>query len=223
MCGRYTITSPLDEILALFGATGRPNFGPTWNAAPTQSLPVIRRGRDGGARLSLVRWGLVPHWSKTGPAGARPLINARAETAAQKPAFRQALARRRALVPADGFYEWTKDETADGGARQPWFITRNDGAPMVFAGVWERWGEGAERVDSFAILTTQASADIAHLHHRTPVMATPDQFEPWLDPRADPAPFLTAPPEGSLTAVKVSSKVNSAREDGPDLIEPLAD
>lgn len=222
MCGRYTISSPLDELLALFSATGRPNFGPTWNAAPTQSLPIARRGRDGGARLSLVRWGLVPHWSKTGPSGAKPLINARSETAAHKPTFRQALARRRALIPADGFYEWTKDETADGEARQPWFITRTDGAPMVFAGVWERWGEEAERVDSFAILTTQANADIAHLHHRTPVMLTPDRFAPWLAPETDLAPFLTAPPDGVLNAVKVSPTVNSARRDGPELIAPIA-
>jgi putative SOS response-associated peptidase YedK len=218
MCGRYTLTYSLEDLLALFGAPDRPNFAPTWNAAPTDAMPVVRRGGDGGPRLSLVRWGLVPHWSRTGPTGSKPLINARSETAHEKPTFRQALARRRALIPADSFYEWTKE----GDARQPWLIRRTDGHPMVFAGLWERWGEGADRIDSFAILTAEAGDDIRHLHHRTPVMVTPDRFPAWLDPANDPAPFLAAPPEGALEAFRVSAAVNSIRRNGPELIEPLA-
>lgn len=222
MCGRYTLTYTLEELLEMFSIPAqpqRPNIAPNWNVAPTDAMPIARRGRDGAARVTPVRWGLVPYWSKTGPQAAKPLINARAETAAQKPTFRQALARRRALVPANGFYEWTKE----GEARQPWFITRTDGHRMVFAGVWERWGEGEARIDSFAILTTTANADIAHLHHRTPIMLTEEAYAAWLDPAHAAGDFLTAPPEGSLQAVRVSRRVNSIRETGPDLVEAVQD
>ncbi|XBQ15227.1 MAG: SOS response-associated peptidase [Oceanicaulis sp.] len=216
MCGRYVISLTLDQLADIFGFEDRPNLAPNYNAAPTQALPIVRRGRDGEPRLSEVRWGLVPHWSKTGPDGAKPLINARAETAAEKPTFRTALKRRRALVPADGFYEWEK--TADG--KQPHFITRTDGAPMVFAGLWERWGEGEAKIDSFAILTTAANADIAHLHHRCPVMIRPEDFAAWLDPEADPAAFLRPEPDGALTARPVSKRVNAVRENDPGLLDP---
>jgi len=209
----------LDELIALFGPMDRLNFAPTWNAAPTQALPVIRRGRAADFRLTNVRWGLVPHWSKTGPDGSKPLINARSETAAEKPTFRAALSRRRVLAPADGFYEWSKTES---GGKQPWFITRRDGAPMVMAGIWERWGEGAERVDSFAILTTQANSDIAHLHHRSPVFIPRERFADWLNPDVDPQPFLVTPPQGSLTARAVSPRVNAVRENDANLIDPDA-
>ncbi|MFW5660997.1 MAG: SOS response-associated peptidase, partial [Oceanicaulis sp.] len=200
-----------------FGFEDRPNLAPNYNAAPTQSLPIVRRGREGEPRLSEVRWGLVPHWSKTGPEGTKPLINARAETAAEKPAFRTALKRRRALVPADGFYEWTKTE--DG--KQPCFITRADGEPMVFAGLWERWGEGAAKIDSFAILTIAANADIAHLHHRCPVMIAPENFSDWLDPDADPAALLKPESDGVLQARPVSPRVNAVRENDAALLNPL--
>ena len=217
MCGRYVISLTLDQLADLFEITDRINLAPNWNAAPTQSLPIVRRGRDGGMRLTEVRWGLVPHWSKTGPEGAKPLINARAETAAEKPTFRNALKRRRALVPADGFYEWSKTETG----KQPWFITRRDGAPMVFAGLWERWGEGDDTIDSFAVLTTRANADIADLHDRCPVMIEAPDFARWLDPETDPAPFLTPQTEGILTARPVSPRVNKVAENDEALLNPL--
>lgn len=216
MCGRYVISLTLDQLAELFETPDRPNLEPSWNAAPTQALPIVRRGKHGEMRLSKVRWGLVPHWSKTGPDGAKPLINARCETAAEKPTFRAALSRRRALVPANGFYEWSKTET---GGKQPWYITRTDGRPMVMAGLWERWGEGPDRIDSFAILTCAANADIADLHHRSPVFVPDDAFAAWLDPATDPAPFLHAPPEGVLTARKVSARVNAVRENDAGLIE----
>lgn len=225
MCGRYVISLTLDQLSNLFetpdSINGRINLAATWNAAPTQALPIVRRGREGGMRLSQVRWGLVPHWSKTGPDNSKPLINARAETAAEKPTFRQALKRRRALIPADGFYEWTKTE--DG--KQPFFITRTDGAPLVFAGIWERWGErwgeGEETVDSFAILTTAANADISHLHHRSPVMIARASFADWLDPDMDPQPFLIPPAAGTLTARPVSTRVNKVAENDASLLNPL--
>lgn len=221
MCGRYVISLTLDQLSDLFeipdSINGRINLAPNWNAAPTQSLPVVRRGRDGAMRLSEVRWGLVPHWSKTGPDGSKPLINARAETAAEKPSFRAALNRRRALIPADGFYEWAKTETG----KQPWFITRTDGAPLVFAGLWERWGEGADAIDSFAILTSAANADIAPLHHRSPVLVERGRFADWLDPEIDPQPFLTPPADGTLTARPVSPRVNAVAENDEALLNPL--
>ncbi|MGJ3230956.1 MAG: SOS response-associated peptidase [Oceanicaulis sp.] len=217
MCGRYVISLTLDQLADLFEIDDRINLAANWNAAPTQSLPIVRRGREGEMRLSEVRWGLVPHWSKTGPDGAKPLINARAETAAEKPTFRAALKRRRALVPADGFYEWTSTQAG----KQPWFITRADGAPMVFAGLWERWGEGEEVFDSFAILTTGANADIAHLHHRCPVMIAREAFTAWLDPEADPQPFLKPEPDGTLTARPVSKRVNKVAENDASLLNPV--
>jgi putative SOS response-associated peptidase YedK len=216
MCGRYVISLTLDQLAELFETEDRPNFAPSWNAAPTQELPVVRRGKEGEPRLSLIRWGLVPHWSKTGPDGSKPLINARSETAAQKPTFRTALKRRRALIPADGFYEWSKRED---GSKQPWYITRADGEPMVMAGLWERWGEGDEKVDSFAILTHEAGPDIAHLHHRSPVLVEREDFSRWLDPDTDPQPFFAVEPEGRLTARAVSDRVNKVRENDEGLLD----
>lgn len=216
MCGRYVISLTLDQLSELFETEDRPNFAPSWNAAPTQSLPVVRRGKDGEQRLSLIRWGLVPSWSKTGPDGVKPLINARSETAAEKPTFRAALKRRWALIPTDGFYEWSKRED---GSKQPWYITRSDDAPMVMAGLWERWGEGDERVDSFAILTAEAGPDIAHLHHRSPVFVERADFNRWLDPDTDPADFFTVEPQGALKARAVSDRVNKVRENDEHLLD----
>lgn len=216
MCGRYVISLTLDQLSELFETEDRPNFAPSWNAAPTQCLPVVRRGKDGEQRLSLIRWGLVPSWSKTGPDGAKPLINARSETAAEKPTFQAALKRRRALIPADGFYEWSKRED---GSKQPWYITRSDDAPMVMAGLWERWGEGDERLDSFAILTAEAGPDIAHLHHRSPVFVERADFNRWLDPDTDPTDFFTVEPQGALKARAVSDRVNKVRENDEHLLD----
>jgi putative SOS response-associated peptidase YedK len=218
MCGRYVISLTLDQLADLFETPDRPNFAANYNAAPTQTLPVVRLGKAGEMRLSLVRWGLVPHWSKTGPDGSKPLINARAETAAEKPTFRTALKRRRALVPADGFYEWGK---AEDGAKQPWYITRSDGEPFVFAGLWERWGEGEAQVDSFAILTVDAGPDIAAFHHRCPVIVERKDFDRWLDPGADPQGFFEVQERGRLSAHKVSSRVNRVRENDAGLITPM--
>ena len=216
MCGRYVISYTLDELRQLFEFEDRPNLEPNYNVAPSLNLPLLRRGAGGQLRLTPVRWGLVPHWSKRGP-GSQDPINARSETAAQKPSFRQALARRRALVPASGFYEWQRE----GETKTPYFITLSDARPMVFAGLWERWGEGEAQIDSFAILTAPANEDIAPIHHRTPVLIDPDAAHAWLDPDTDPAPFLTAPPKGTFGLREVSKTVNSVRNGGPGLIEPV--
>jgi len=190
------------------------NEPPRHNIAPGQELLCVT-----AQGLSRMRWGIIPvgRVNARGRPVMETLINARSETAADKPSFRQALQRRRALIPADGFYEWSKDET---GAKQPWYITRTDGQPLVMAGVWERWGEGADRVDSFAILTTAASEDIAHIHHRSPVFIPEGRFADWLNPETDPQPFIKAPPEGALTLQKVSVRVNAVRENDASLIGP---
>lgn len=209
------VTYDLDQLRTMFNVTDRPNFEASWNAAPTQSLPVIRRGKEGERRLSLIRWGLVPHWSKTPPEKSKPMINARAETAAEKPMFRTAYSRRRALIPANGFYEWTRDEEG----RQPWYITRQDDAPLVFGGLWERWGEGTEQVDSFAILTTAANEDISHLHHRCPLLVSAEEYDRWLDPDEDPSDSMVPLPDHVLKARKVTKQVNAVRNNGPDLLK----
>lgn len=221
MCGRYVITLTLDELRAVFDTDDRPNLEPNWNAAPTQMLPVVRRGKAGEQRLTPVRWGLVPSWSKDPPSKAKPLINARSETAAEKPAFRTAMKRRRCLVPANGFYEWSGEK----GAKQPWYITLSSGEPMVFAGLWERW-TGApepdapeETVDTFCILTAEAPEDIAHLHHRCPVLIAPEDFNRWLDPETDPGGLIAPTAAGRLEAVAVSTRVNKVAENDADLLK----
>lgn len=218
MCGRYVISLSLDQLGDLFEVPDRPNFAANYNAAPTQSLPVVRRGREGGMRLSLIRWGLVPHWSKTGPEGSKPLINARSETASEKPTFRTALKRRRALIPADGFYEWHRRED---GSKQPYFITRADGEPFVFGGLWERWGEGEDRVDSFAILTNAAGPDISDIHHRCPIIIEREDHARWLDPDTDPQGFFPVQGVGKVHKREVSARVNRVHENDAGLLDEL--
>ena len=139
MCGRYTLTSPLEALRELFGFVERPNLEPRANIAPTQDVLAVRLGEDGARHAAALRWGLLPPWAKDRRDGAR-MINARAETVATSPAFRKAFAARRCLIAADGFYEWQK---RDGGAKQPYRICREDGAPFAFAGLWERWHDPA--------------------------------------------------------------------------------
>lgn len=216
MCGRYAVTLPPDAMRALFKVKDRPNYPPRWNAAPTQDLPVIWRDPETGLRrLSLMRWGLVPFWAKA--IDPKPVINARAETAAQKPMFRQALKKRRALIPADGFYEWA----GEGRSKRPHFIHAAQGGPVAFAGLWEVWSDKTHGdVRSFAILTVKANADMADLHDRMPVILAAEQWAAWLDPEA--APLDLAPAlDGALRAYEVSAEVGSAKNDGPRLIEPV--
>ena len=162
MCGRYLITTPVEAIRQIFKVDQRPNLAARYNVAPTQSVPIIRRNED-GRELVMARWGLVPFWAKDLKIGAR-MINARAETVAEKPAFRDAFRRRRCLVIADGFYEWRK---VDGG-KQPYLIRLKGAAPFAFAGLWERWTdkESDERIESCTIIVTEANALIAPIHDR---------------------------------------------------------
>ncbi len=223
MCGRYSLTSPVESVVQLFDLDTRPNLPPRYNIAPTQEVAVVRT--EGGARsLGLMRWGLVPAWAKD-PAIGQRLINARGETAADKPSFRSAFKRRRCLIPADGFYEW---QARGRGPKQPYRIARPDGGPFAFAGLWEAWrdGEGDERL-TCTILTTEANRALREIHARMPVILGPDDYGPWLDvDGAAPAALqglLEPVPEDWLAAYPVSTRVNNVKNDDPACIAPLGE
>jgi putative SOS response-associated peptidase YedK len=221
MCGRYLITSAPEAFRRLFGYPEQPNFPPRYNVAPTQPIPVVRV-LEGRRQFALLRWGLIPPWVED-PRKFSLLINARADSVNDKPAFRNAMRRRRCLVPADGFYGW-KDEN---GRKRPYCIRPKDGAPIAFAGLWENWmGPNGEEMETAAIITTAASREIAHLHDRMPVILPPEAFELWLDcsnvDALTAAAMLVPTLPGLLDAYEVSPAVNHADNDGPHLLEPAS-
>lgn len=218
MCGRYSLTTPVAALRDLFGFSARPNLAPRYNIAPTQEVAVVRLASgSGGRQLVMLRWGLIPSWARDLATGS-PLINARAETAAEKPAFRSAFRHRRCLVLADGFYEW---KASEGGPKQPWRITRADGAVFAFAGLWEHWETpDGEAVESCAIVTTEAAPAIGHIHSRMPVILAPGGLDAWLAGSPSDAGALLHPYEGSLDARPVSRRINNVRNDDASLIEP---
>jgi putative SOS response-associated peptidase YedK len=194
-----------------------PNWEPTWNMAPTRNAPVVRLHPETRARhLDLLRWGLVPHWAKD-PKAVRQPINARAETVATAPMFRDALLRRRCLVPADVFYEWQVTE----GGKQPFAIARADGQPIVFAGLWEgRRGADGTVLRSFTIVTTIANGTLRPLHERMPVILEPADWPAWLG-EADVDPIgLLRPSEAEMRFWRVGTAVNNVRNDSAALLEP---
>ncbi|MFD1341366.1 SOS response-associated peptidase [Litorisediminicola beolgyonensis] len=225
MCGRFALTLPHDAMAQLFAAAPDNDLPPVpnFNICPTNSVAVVlREGDDDSAprRLSALRWGFLPHWYKTQTDGPL-LINARAETLAEKPAFRAAARARRCLIPATGFYEWTKN--AD-GTRLPWYIARSDGAPLAFAGLWQDWEREGERLRTCAIVTCAANSEMAAIHHRMPVILDAADWPLWLGEAGHGAATLMAPAEeGHLAMHRVSREVNSNRASGPELIEPLAE
>jgi putative SOS response-associated peptidase YedK len=215
MCGRYVQTMPADAMRELFRTAGAlPNLAPSWNVAPTQSAPVVRRHPETGERhLDPLRWGLRPRWAKA-EKGAREPINARAETVATNGMFRQAYAERRCLVPADAFYE----SKVEPGGKQPMAIAPRSGEGMAFAGLWESWrGEGDEIVRTFAIITTDANTPMQAVHDRMPVILAPDDWAVWLE-GYDQAPLLRPAPDDLLRFWPVSKAVNSPRNNGPELL-----
>jgi putative SOS response-associated peptidase YedK len=220
MCGRFVITSPPAALRQIFGYVEQPNFPPRHNVAPTQPVPVVLV-ENGIRHFRLMRWGLLPAWVKD-PSKFTLLINARAETVKEKPAFKNAIKRRRCLIPADGYYEWQLFETR----KRPHFIHRCDGAPIGLAGLAETWtGPNGEELDSVAIVTAPASADLAVLHHRVPVTIRPNDFDRWLDcgthDAAAAMALLTAPDEGEFVWHEVSTRVNRVANDDAQLILPI--
>jgi putative SOS response-associated peptidase YedK len=222
MCGRYVIISPPEALRLLFGYSEQPNFPARYNIAPTQPVPVVML-ENGTRHFRLMRWGLLPAWVKD-PRKFTLLINARAETVLEKPAFKNAMKRRRCLVPADGYYEWQ----SSGKTKQPLFIYRRDRQPIGFAGLMEIWlGPNGEELDTVAIVTAAAAADLAMLHPRVPVTVAPGDFDRWLDcgdvDAEQAATLLAAPGEGAFAWHAVSTRVNRAANDDEQLILPIGE
>ncbi len=222
MCGRFLLTSPVESLGRLFGFPERPNLAPRYNIAPTQSVVVVRSDPElAGHHLALLRWGLVPFWAKSRVIGAR-MINARAETLSDKPAFRAAFRHRRCLILTDGFYEWQK---RDDGTKQPYVIQRRDLAPFAFAGLWESWEdkEQGANLETCSIVTTEANDVLRPVHHRMPVILEGQEArEQWLQPSSGPAdlqPLLRPAGEEAWVARPVSSRVNKVTNDGAELLD----
>ena len=223
MCGRITLTSSARELAEQFelepGLELAP-LEPRFNVAPSQDIATVRQDRDGRRVLKVERWGLVPHWAKD-PAIGNRLINARAESVATKPAFRDAFRSRRCVVPADGFYEWS----GRGAERRPYIFRRPDRAMIGIAGLYERWiGEGGEVVDSCTLITTEANATLASFHDRMPVILAPSDYKRWLDRGQEDPEALTSllspcPPDW-LEASPVSTRINNPRNDDPECLVP---
>lgn len=223
MCGRYTLSTPTALLSDLYELESAVAVSPRFNIAPTQESPVIRMDSTGhGRRLDLLKWGLVPFWAKEPSIGNR-MINARAETVAEKPAYRVSFRKKRCLIPADGFYEWQ----ATGGPKQPFFFHRRDGHPLAMAGLWDRWDKGDHPpLETFTILTTSANELVAPVHQRMPVILEEPVFDSWLDPEREDTDSLSellvpAPPE-ILVTFPVSTYVNNPANEGPQCVEPIA-
>ena len=217
MCGRYVITSSPEALRKQFGYTDQPNFPGRYNVAPTQPVPVVIL-ENGERRFRLMRWGLLPSWVKD-PKKFALVFNARSETVLEKPAFRNAMKRRRCLIPADGYYEWQTSASR----KRPYFIHAGTGEPVGFAGLSETWvGPNGEEMDTVAIVTAAASPDMSVLHHRVPVTIAPGDFGRWLDGNAIDAEAaaakLIAPPQGAFVWHEVSTAVNRVANDRPELI-----
>ena len=222
MCSRYSLTSPPEAVRAYFRYDNEAVFPPRYNIAPSQPVAIVRDTHNGGRELALVRWGLIPSWVKD-PREFRMMINARSETAAEKPSFRAAICHRRCLVPTDGFYEWT----GAAGAKRPHLVRLRDGGPMGLAGIYEHWqGADGSEMESMAILTTAANQSMSNLHDRMPVIIAPEHFDAWLDCSSGSAEvilaLLHAPPEDLLQIVEVSRKLNNPRNEGPEVQEPVS-
>jgi putative SOS response-associated peptidase YedK len=223
MCGRFALRTSGKALADFFGLTGEPAVEPRYNIAPSQPVAVVRTAAAGAGReLAWLRWGLIPPWAQD-PALGNQMVNARVESAATRPAFRGAFRHRRCLVPADGFYEWQRTN----GNKQPYYVTRLDGRPLAFAGLWEVWDRGGGPIESCTILTTAADDRLAALHDRMPVLLEPEAYARWLDPAVqDPAQLqrlLRPYPSEALALRRVGPQVNDPRNDGPRCIEPQSD
>jgi putative SOS response-associated peptidase YedK len=222
MCGRFTLFEAEKILSREFGVSGIPTLSPRYNIAPSQPVAAVRATPAGSGReIALLRWGLIPSWSKDSAIGNR-LINARAETAREKPSFRNAFRRHRCLIPANGFYEWQRLERG----KQPYFVRMRDERLFAFAGLWDRWGSPDTGViETCTILTTVANAVLAPIHDRMPVILPPTEYARWLDPALQDtdslAPLLVPFPPGNMLALPVSTRVNTPTMDDESCIAPL--
>lgn len=221
MCGRFTLTVSGAELAELFGVPDLAHLQPRYNVAPGQLIATVRHPVGKGAELAMLKWGLIPAWAKDPGAGAR-MINARAETVAEKPAFRSAFRQRRCLIPADGFYEWQK--MPDG--KQAWLIRQSEHSAFGIAGLWESWQnpDGAT-VETCTLLTTSANQTMQRIHHRMPVMLPAAVHERWLDPENtidDMATLCAQTRHVSLSLLAVSQRVNSPANDDAACLEAVA-
>lgn len=235
MCGRYLLHADPALLERAFGfaefSEMPQQLRPRFNIAPTQTVPIVRdvpgrslqivRKGGGNRELALARWGLIPAWAKEASIGNR-MINARAETVAEKPAFRSAFRARRCIIPASGFYEWRRRGS---GPKQPYLVRRRDGAPMGFAGLWESWTdpETGEVVTTCTIITTEPNTLMAELHDRMPVILDPADYGAWLDPTRGGLELLQPCPDDWLEAVPVSTRVNRPGNDDEGIIQPMGD
>ncbi len=221
MCGRFTLTTPGEILAEIFELAEVPELSPRYNIAPTQPIATVRLVAEPKVRrLDQLRWGLIPSWAKD-PAIGNRMINARAETVSEKPAYRSAFRRRRCLVPADGFYEWRKT----GASKQPFLVRKPGGQPFAMAGLWETWKPpgGGDPVESCAIITTDANDFMRPIHNRMPVIVERDAYGLWLDPGTDPAKLralLRPCANDALEAYRVSRHVNDPRNDDPQCVAP---
>jgi len=230
MCGRFAAFSPTGDLLERFGAApvnGLADHEPSWNVAPSLEVRTVVERPQQGRLLAGIRWGLLPHWAEDPKVGNR-LTAARAETAAVRPAFRQALSRRRAIVPADGFYEWKRtDNGTKRGGRQPFWFTRLDGDVVALGALWETWRESeGELVRTVCLITTAANADMDGVHDRMPLILEPRDWDQWLDPElrdtAGLESLLAPSDEPRLRRHPVDPRVNKTDADDPGLVEPMA-
>ncbi|MDH6112720.1 putative SOS response-associated peptidase YedK [Kitasatospora sp. MAP12-15] len=239
MCGRFAASTQPQDIVELFGVhqwDPVETIAPSWNVPPTAPVhAVLERIPSGGSapvrQLRVLRWGLVPAWAKS-PESAAKMINARADTVHEKPSYRQAFASRRCLLPVDGYYEWQTAPSETRPRRQPYFVSRVDGAPLALAGIYEFWRDRSRPADhpeawlvTCAVLTTEAEELLAPIHERMPLYLEPSAFDSWLDPALSDADearsLLVAPDPGLLKVVPVSAAVGSIRNNRPGLTEPV--
>jgi len=218
MCGRFAITLPPDAMAQLFTAAPANDLPevPNHNVCPTNRVHVVTSD-EGTRRLGAMRWGFIPHWYNA-PNDGPLLINARAETLAEKPTFRAACRERRCLIVASGFYEWTKDEDDN---RLPWYITRQGGVPIAFAGVWQVWDKGEAPLTTCAIVTSGARGPVKDIHHRMPVTVAEPDWALWLGEGGKGAAALMTGAPDDFAFYRVDRAVNSNRAQGAELIEPI--
>jgi putative SOS response-associated peptidase YedK len=219
MCGRFTLRTPAKELAEIFRLADVPDLRPRYNIAPTQPVAAVRLvPKDGHRELVMLHWGLIPFWAED-PKVGYSTINARAETVATKPTFRQAFAKRRCLVVADGFYEWQKTD----GRKQPFYIHIKDDQPFAFAGLWERWKRDDQKIESCTIIVTEANDVLNPIHDRMPVILSPEDCDLWLDPKFEDKKKLQAIlrpfPPSAMEAYPASTVVNNSRTDVETCVE----